>query len=62
MARLRGALAHTRLARATARSLRLKLLRIGARVSVSVRRIAVAMDAHHPFQTEFARAYARAPT
>ena len=62
MARLRAALAHTRLARASAHSLRLKLLRIGARVSVSVRRITVAMDAHHPFQAEFARAYARAPT
>ena len=58
----RRALAHTRLARATAGSLRLKLLRIGARVSVSVRRVSVAMDAHHPFQAEFARACARFPT
>ena len=62
MARLRAALAHTRLGRATAHSLRLKLLRIGARVSVSVRRVVVAMDQHHPFQTEFARVHARVPT
>lgn len=62
MIRLRAALAHTRLARATAGSLRLKLLSIGARVSVSVRRVAVAMDAHHPFRAEFARAHASFPT
>ena len=62
MIRLRAALAHTRLARATAGSLRLKLLRIGARVSGSVRRVAVAMDSHHPFKVEFARACARFPT
>ena len=48
MIRLRAALAHTRLARATAGSLRLKLLRIGARVSGSVRRVAVAMDSTTP--------------
>jgi hypothetical protein len=58
MIRLRAALAHTRLGRATAGSLRLKLLGIGARVSVSVRRVSVAMDAHHPFKAEFARAHA----
>ena len=62
MIRLRAALAHTCLARATAGSLRLKLLRIGARVSGSVRRVAVAMDSHHPFKAEFARACARFPT
>ena len=62
MIRLRAALAHTRLARATAHSLRLKLLGIGARVSVSVRRVAVAMDAHHPFSAEFARVHASFPT
>ena len=62
MIRLRAALAHTRLARATAHSLRLKILGIGARVSVSVRRVAVAMDANHPFRAEFARAHASFPT
>ncbi len=61
-ARVRDALDHTRLARATAGSLRLKLLKIGARVSVSVRRVAIAMDSHHPFQTEFARVHASFPT
>ncbi len=61
-ARVRNALNHTSLAHATAGSLRLKLLRIGARVSVSVRRVAVAMDSNHPFQAEFARVYARFPT
>ena len=39
---LRRALAGTRLARATAGTLRLKLLKIGARVTVSVRRVKVA--------------------
>ncbi len=61
-ARVRDALHHTRLARATAGSLRLELLKIGARVSVSVRRVAIAMDSHHPFQTEFARVHASFPT
>ena len=56
---LRRALHNTRLARATARTLRLKLLKIGARVSVSVRRVKVAMDSSHPFATAFARVHAR---
>ena len=60
--RLRDALAHTRLAHATAGSPRLKLLKIGARVSVSVRRVAIAMDSHHPFKAEFARVHASFPT
>ena len=59
-ARVRDALDHTRLARATAGSLRLKFLKIGARVSV--RRVAIAMDSHHPFQAEFARVHASFPT
>ena len=41
---IRQALHGTQLARATAGTLRLKLLKIGARVMVSVRRVKVAMD------------------
>ena len=58
-AALRRALHGTRLARATAGTLRLKLLRIGARVTVSVRRIKVAMDSAHPSAAAFARVHAR---
>ena len=58
---LRRALRGTRLARATAGTLRLKLLRIGARVMVSVRRIRVAMDSAHPSAAAFARVHARLP-
>ena len=56
---LRRALVGTRLARATAGTLRLKLLKIGARVTVSVRRIRVAMDSAHPSAAAFARVHAR---
>ena len=56
---LRRALVGTRLARATAGTLRLKLLKIGARVTVSVRRVKVAMDSAHPYAAAFARAHAR---
>ncbi len=56
---LRRALVGTRMARATAGTLRLKLLKIGARVTVSVRRIKVAMDSAHPSATAFARVHAR---
>ena len=58
-ATLRSALRGTRLARATAGTLRLKLLRIGARVTVSVRRIKIAMDSAHPSAAVFARVHAR---
>ena len=58
-ATLRRALVGTRLARATAGTLRLKLLKIGARVSVSVRRVKVAMDSAHPSADAFAHAHAR---
>ena len=51
----------TRLARATAGTLRLKLLKIGARVTVSVRRVKVAMDSAHPSAAAFARVHARLP-
>jgi len=56
---LKQALCGTRLRRATAGTLRLKLLKIGARVMVSVRRIKIAMDSGHPYQAAFAHAYAR---
>jgi hypothetical protein len=52
-------LAHTELENATAGSIRLKLLKIGARVTVSVRRIKIAMASACPYQTEFALAHAR---
>ncbi len=58
---LRQALHGTRLARATAGTLRLKLLRIGARVTVSARRMKVAMDSAHPSAAAFARVHARLP-
>ena len=44
----RIALAHTRLARATCGSIRLKLLKIGAQVRLSTRRIRVAMASGAP--------------
>ncbi len=59
----RVGLAHTRFARATCGTIRLKLLKIGALVRVSVRRIKIAMASAHPCQDEFAtacRALARA--
>ena len=58
---LRRALHGTRLDRATAGTLRLKLLKIGARVTVSVRRVKVAMDSAHPSAAAFARVHARLP-
>jgi hypothetical protein len=52
-------LAHTRLANATCGTIRLKLLKIGAQVRVSVRRIKVAMASACPYAEEFAQAHAR---
>ena len=52
-------LAHTRLAAATCGTIRLKLLKIGAQVRVSVRRLKVAMATACPYATEFALAHAR---
>ena len=46
----RIALAHTRLARATCGSIRFKLLKIGAQVRVSTRRIRIAMASGSPCQ------------
>ena len=55
----RIALAGTRLARATCGSIRLKLLKIGAQVRLSTRRIRIAMASGAPHAPEFARAHAR---
>ncbi|GGC63098.1 IS1380 family transposase [Siccirubricoccus deserti] len=52
-------LAHTQFAQATCGTLRLALLKIGAQVRRSVRRIKIAMASAHPHQAEFALAYAR---
>jgi len=52
-------LAHTRLAAATCGTIRLKLLKIGAQVRVSVRRIKIAMTSACPYAEEFALAHAR---
>jgi hypothetical protein len=52
-------LAHTQFATATCGTLRLALLKIGAQVRSSVRRVAIAMASGHPFQDEFALAHAR---
>ena len=52
-------LAHTEFATATCGSIRLKLLKIGALVTTSVRRIKLAMASGFPWQHEFALAHAR---
>ena len=53
----RVGLASTALARACAHTLRLKLLKIGALVTVSVRRVKLAMSSAHPHQREFIAAF-----
>ena len=55
----RRALKHSRLENATCGTIRLKLLKIGARVRVSVRRIVISMASAHPYQNAFALAHAR---
>jgi hypothetical protein len=50
-------LRHTQFATATCGTIRLKLLKIGAQVRVSVRRIKVAMASACPYQTEYHLAY-----
>jgi hypothetical protein len=50
-------LRHTQFATATAGTIRLKLLKIGAQVRLSVRRIKIAMASACPYQTEFHLAY-----
>jgi len=52
-------LQHTQFAEATCGTIRLKLLKIGALVRISVRRIKLAMASAHPWQFEFALAQAR---
>ncbi len=52
-------LAHSRLATATCGSIRLKLLKIGAQVRLSVRRIRIAMASACPYADVFALAHAR---
>ena len=51
-------LAHTQFAQATCGTIRLKLLKIGALVRVSVRRIKIAMASACPWQDEFGLAHA----
>ena len=52
-------LPHTELAQATCGTIRLKLLKLGARVTVSVRRIKIAIASACPHHVEFALAHAR---
>jgi hypothetical protein len=52
-------LAGTQLARATCASIRLKLLKIGAQVTISVRRVKIALASSYPWQETFALAHAR---
>jgi hypothetical protein len=52
-------LAHTQFAAATCGTIRLRLLKIGAQVRVSVRRIKLAMASAYPWQDEWALAHAR---
>jgi hypothetical protein len=51
-------LAHTQFASATCGTIRLKLLKIGALVRVSVRRVKIAMASACPWQYEFGLAHA----
>lgn len=50
-------LAKTSFALATAGSIRLRLLKIGAVVTMSVRRVRLAMSSAHPYQAEFIAAF-----
>ena len=52
-------LAHTELAEATCGSIRLKPLKIGALVRITVRRVKLAMASAHPHKDEFALAHTR---
>ena len=51
-------LVHTQFAQATCGTIRLKLLKIGAQVTRSVRRVRIAMASAHPWQYEFGIAHA----
>jgi hypothetical protein len=52
-------LKHTQFAEATCGTIRLKLLKIGALVRISVRRVTSAMASGCPWQDEWALAHAR---
>jgi len=52
-------LAHTQFAEATCGTIRLRLLKLGALVRISVRRIKLAMASAYPWQNEFALAHLR---
>ena len=55
----RIALAGTQLANATCATIRLRLLKIGALVATSVRRVKIAFASSLPLQATFATAHAR---
>jgi Transposase DDE domain group 1 len=55
----RLALQHTQFAKATCGTIRLKLLKIGALVRTSVRRVTFAMASSYPYQRDFAIAHAQ---
>jgi Transposase DDE domain group 1 len=55
-------LRHTQFQDATCGTIRLKLLKLGAKVTVSVRRIKVAIASACPYRTEFALAHLRLAT
>ena len=55
-------LAHTQFAKATCGTIRLKLLKIGALVRTSVRRIKLAMPSAFPYQAEYRAAHAALTT
>ena len=54
----RRGLAHTQFARASCGTIRLKLLKIGALVRTSVRRVKLAMPSAFPHQAEYRAAHA----
>ena len=51
-------LRHTQFVQATCGTIRLKLLKVGALVRISVRRVKVAMASAYPYQHEFRLAHA----
>jgi hypothetical protein len=55
----RIALRHTQFANATSGSIRLKLLKVGALVRISVRRVKIAMASAYPWKLEWGLAHAR---
>ena len=55
-------LVHTQFARASCGTLRLKLLKIGALVRITVRRIKLAMPSAFPYRAEYHAAHAALPS